>query len=68
MEGMKRTNKKECPKCGSKNVFDTGARMGIVVSIPPGGKIPEPGQPVYECKECGEMFIFVEKHFYRETS
>jgi len=60
MERMRRTNKKECPKCKSSNVYDTGSRMGDVVAIPPGGEIPEPKYPIYECKDCGELFILVE--------
>jgi predicted RNA-binding Zn-ribbon protein involved in translation (DUF1610 family) len=58
---LKRTNKKKCPNCQSENIYLVG-KMGNVVSIPPGGEIPEPDQSVYECKDCGELFILIEDH------
>ena len=58
---MERTNEKECPKCKSLNVFDTGNRMGDVGIILPGGKIPEPNHPIYKCRDCQELFILLEK-------
>ncbi len=57
---MKRTNKKECPKCKSKNVFNRGDRVGEIEDYIPGKPISEPNQPVYECKDCGELFVLIE--------
>ncbi|MFZ5559495.1 MAG: hypothetical protein ACOZAL_01745 [Patescibacteria group bacterium] len=56
---MERTDKKECPKCKSKNVFDRGDRVGDVVDYKPNKPIPKPNQPIYECKDCGEIFIYL---------
>ena len=56
---MKITNKKECPKCKSKNVFDTGCRTGEIENYIPGKSISEANRTVYECKDCGELFIFM---------
>ena len=56
---MERTNKKECPKCKSKNVFDRGDRVGEAEDYIPGKSISEPNQPIYECKDCGELFVLI---------
>ena len=58
---METTDKKECPKCGSKNINDSGNRMGDVVTVLPGREIPEPTHVIYECKDCGEQFFIEEK-------
>jgi len=57
---MEIINKKEYPKCKSKNVFDRGDRIGKVEDYIPGKSISEPNQLIYECKDCGELFILVE--------
>jgi DNA-directed RNA polymerase subunit RPC12/RpoP len=59
---MEKTNKKECPKCKSKNVFDRGDRFGKGEDYIPGKPISEPNQPVYECRDCGEIFIYIGKN------
>ena len=51
------SNKKECPGCGSKNIVDTGAMMGDAVAVLPGREIPEPRQPLCECKYRGNDFL-----------
>lgn len=56
---MERTNKKECPKCGSINVCDTGSRMGDVQNLESGRPIAEPRHPIYECQDCGEHLVFL---------
>lgn len=57
---MGTTNKKECPKCKSLNIYDTRIRMGGAVAALPGREIPEPRNPLYECKDCGEQFFIEE--------
>lgn len=57
---METTNKKECPKCKSLDVFDRGDRVSEATDIGPYGEIAEPNQPIYECRNCGELFIFLE--------
>jgi YgiT-type zinc finger domain-containing protein len=50
-------NKKECPKCKSSNVVDTGSRM----YLPTDGKsMSKLKNPYYICKNCGERFLFLE--------
>ena len=56
---MERTNKKECPKCKSKNVFDRGNRAGEVQEYNSVKPILEPDKPVYECKDCGKLFVYL---------
>ena len=56
---MERTNKKECPKCKSQNVFDIGNRIGDVSDVGNDGKYPEPRHPIFKCKDCEELFILV---------
>lgn len=56
---MERTNKKECPKCGSANVHDIGDRVGDVQNLEPGKQISEPSHPIYECGDCSEVFVFM---------
>ena len=56
---MERTNKKECPKCKSKNIVDSGSRVGDVSRIEPGQSIPNANHLIYECKECGGLFVFL---------
>ncbi len=59
---MKKINKKKCPKCNSLNVFDRGDRIGDVIDLKDTeGKIPKPQHLIYECKDCGELFVFKEK-------
>lgn len=57
---MERINKKECPKCKSSNIIDIGARIGDVSKIEPGQAIPDANHPIYECKNCGELFVFLD--------
>jgi len=56
---MERTNKKECPKCKSLNVFDTNNKGGDVDSMSSGRKITEPNRPIYKCRDCQELFILL---------
>ena len=55
---MKITDKKECPKCHNKNIFDTGSgigsdgkKKGSYTFIPRSGII-------YECIKCQERFLY----------
>lgn len=56
---MERTNQKECPKCKSRNIIDSGSRIGDMSKIEPGRPIPDANHPIYECKDCGELFILL---------
>jgi len=58
---MERTDKKECPKCRSTNVYDIGDRMGDAVIIGAGREVPEPQYPIYKCRDCVETFIYLRK-------
>lgn len=60
---MERTNKKECPKCGSDEVFDTGSRVGDVQELEPGKPISQPSHPIYGCRKCDgdERFIVIQE-------
>lgn len=55
--GLKISAKKECPTCKSINVFDTGDKT----EEPTGLQIATSlHRPIYECKNCGERFVFYE--------
>lgn len=56
---MKRTTKKECPDCGSCNIFDIGARISNVEMISPLGKVPEANILMYKCGNCGKYFLLI---------
>lgn len=58
---MEETDKKQCPKCGSLNVSDTGTRIGPVIKHKPNEPIPEPKIPFYQCDNCKKMFIYLGK-------
>ena len=58
---MKRTDKEECPKCGSKNIKDKGDRGSLTASdMGPGGAYSEATIPIYRCNECDESFYKLE--------
>lgn len=55
--GLKISAKKECPTCKSINVFDTGDKIEEMIGL----QIATPlRRPIYECKSCGERFVFYE--------
>ena len=56
---MERTNQKECSKCKGKNIIDSGSRIGDVSKIEPGRPMLDANHPIYECKDCGELFILL---------
>ena len=56
---MEETNKKECPKCGSSDVFEISKFSDVVNLKETQGEI-EPKYPVYKCRECEEIFIVKE--------
>jgi len=55
---VKTTTKKECPKCGATNFFDTGYRANN--NLDGIGEANEdinlPEHPIFRCNECGELF------------
>jgi len=54
---LKTSVKKECPTCKSINVFDTGDKIEETSAF----QISTPlNRPLYECKNCGEKFVFYE--------
>lgn len=55
--GLKISAKKECPICKSTNVFDTGDKIEGLASLL---LTTTPHYLIYECKNCGERFIFHE--------
>lgn len=54
---MRRTNKKQCPKCQSVNISDTGNKINDVGDMGPNGQYREPYLPIYKCDDCHERFI-----------
>jgi hypothetical protein len=59
---MEKTDKKECPHCGSKEIYctESGAPT-IAFDYDPTKPITMPPQPlVYECKRCKERFIYTD--------
>jgi len=61
MENELRTNKKECPKCGSKKVTSLGTGGSNGRFIKNGGKLPPNEYHDFKCRDCGTVF-----HYYGE--
>ena len=57
---MERTNKKECPKCKSKNIVETGNKANDGGDMKSNGGYQIPYHLIYKCEGCGEIFIFEE--------
>lgn len=55
--GLKISTKKECPTCKSINVFDTGDKTEELIALQ---TVTSLHRPIYECKNCGERFVFYE--------
>jgi len=60
-EKIIRTTEKKCPHCGSRNVKDTGDRLGKPENLKPGDKYSEPNQIVFECEKCKTYFALIPK-------
>ncbi|MBA7516829.1 hypothetical protein ES705_08878 [subsurface metagenome] len=56
MENELRTNKKECPKCGSENVQYLGTSGSNGRFIKNGGKLPPNEYHDFTCNDCGAEF------------
>jgi len=54
-------DKKECPKCGSKNVQYLVTDGGGSRFVEDGGRLPSIEYHDFECRECGTVF-----HYYGE--
>ncbi len=58
---METTDKKECPKCKNNNIVNTGKQVSDDKNNPSYPHFPESIYPIYRCRGCGEVFIFIEK-------
>ncbi len=57
---MERANLRECPKCKSRDIIYLGG-MGYLLASGPAGEDPGARYPLFECKNCGEIFMVLEK-------
>lgn len=55
---MEKINKKQCLKCQSFNVFDTGDKTSNVGDMGPNGEYQQPDISIYECNDCKERFVY----------
>jgi len=53
---MKTTNKKQCPECDSKEIFDTGNREPNGGDVSPEDRYSYARRPIYGCKKCDTLF------------
>ncbi len=58
---MKTTNKKQCPECNSKEIFDTGNRGPNRGDSSSEGRYSHARRPIYRCKKCDTDFYLIEK-------
>ena len=66
---MKRNNKKECPSCKSKEIFDSCSRVSETAqTVIPGKPIAMPTVVIYRCTDCDERFILVDGYVCPECN
>ncbi len=54
---MKEAKSEQCPECKSKNLFN----VGEVEDYADEKRYSGPKQSIYECRDCGELFVYESK-------
>lgn len=55
---MKITNKKECPNCHNKDIFDTSSGFGSDGKGKGSYTISPRSEIIYQCVKCQERFLY----------